>query len=400
MDEVANLVLSILTLIILVGFLPVCAYTYYAYRIDQRKLEIKRILRILKITSEYRKIHLQDIGRMHFSLAVIFTMILTAGGLSTLLLADELGLYRSYSLLLAGMRMNEIDCGLGSDCLRAYQQGALLVFGYGFLGAYVWGLQGIFRRYSVNDLLPITFYRFGLRMILSSLIALLIYHTIGGFSYQPGLESATPTGQPAPDASADSSATIAVALVGMFEPTRDGILIVTAFLVGMFPQQGIRWLANKVSIIQQERHPSVRNLPLSMIEGMTSYDIFRLEELGIDTCYDLATADFIPMLLKTSYGARELIDWILQAKLCVRFGDATTELRQRGIRTITDLENLEDSYLEKLATETTLMLPSLKHATETSVSDQNIERLKRAAELLGHYWEGDEEDDGHESKQD
>jgi len=393
MDDVAILVLSILTLIILVGFLPVCAYTYYTYRIDQRKLEIQRILRILKITSEYREIHLRDIGCMHFSLAVIFTMIVTAGGLSTLLLADEFELYRSNSLLLAGMRMNEIDCGLKSECLRAYQQGALLVFGFGFLGAYIWGLQGIFRRYSVNDLLPITFYRFGLRMILSSLIALLIYHAIGGFGYPPGVENLSPTATPAPDTSGGGSATIATALVNMFGPTRDGILIVTAFLVGMFPQQGIRWLANKVSIIQQEGHPSVRNLPLSMIEGMTSYDAFRLEELGIDTCYDLANADFIPMLLKTSYGARELIDWILQAKLCVRFGDATTELRERGIRTITDLEGLEDSYLEKLATETTLMLPSLKHATETSVSDQNIERLKRAAELLSQYWEGDNPDD-------
>jgi hypothetical protein len=35
------------------------------------------------------------------------------------------------------------------------------------------------------------------------------------------------------------------------------------------------------------------------------------------------------------------------------------------------------------------MLPGLKQACRKSVSDQNIERLKRAAELLGHYWEGD-----------
>lgn len=391
MEDASVLVIRCFTLLILVGFLPVCGYTYYTYRIDQRKLEIKRILRLLKITSEYRKIHLQDIGRMHFFLAVIFTMAVTAGGLSTLLLASELGLDSGPSLFLSGMRMNDPGCGPGSACLLAYQQGALLVFGFGFLGAYIWGLQGIFRRYSVNDLLPITFYRFGLRMILSSLVALLIYHAVGGFSYDsiPGTD---PSAQDA-QLSADSPVVLATALVGIFEPTRDGILIVTAFLVGMFPQQGIRWLANKISFIKEKRHPSVRNLPLNMIEGMTTYDIFRLEELGIDTCYDLANADFIPLLLRTSYGARELINWILQAKLCVRFGDATEELRARGIRTITDLEGLDDTYLETLATETTLMLPSLKHATTASVSDHNIERLKRAAELLGHYWEGDDEDE-------
>ena len=384
MEDLIILLLRCFTLIILVGFLPVCAYTYYTYRIDQRKLEIKRILRILKITSDYRKIHLQDISSMHFSLAVIFTMIVTAGGLSTLLLASELELYKSPSLMLAGMRMNDVDCGEGSRCLSAYQQGALLVFGFGFLGAYVWGLQGIFRRYSVNDLLPITFYRFGLRMILASLIALLIYHALGGFSYQESTGVMPATG--------DEEAPLA-SLPGMFEPTRDGILIVSAFLVGMFPQQGIRWLSEKISLIREQKHASVRDLPLGMIEGMTNYDIFRLEELGIDTCYDLASSDFIPLLLKTSYGARELIDWILQAKLCVRFGDATDELRERGIRLITDLESLDDNYLENLANETSLMLPSLKHATHVSVSDHNINRLKRAAELLGQYWEGDQQEE-------
>ena len=29
-----------------------------------------------------------------------------------------------------------------------------------------------------------------------------------------------------------------------------------------------------------------------MIQGMTVYDSLGLEELGIDSCYDLATADF------------------------------------------------------------------------------------------------------------
>ena len=138
----------------------------------------------------------------------------------------------------------------------------------------------------------------------------------------------------------------------------------------------------------------MRELPLGMIEGMTNYDIFRLEELGIDTCYDLANTDFIPLLLRTSYGARELIDWILQAKLCVRFGDAVGDLRARGIRLITDLEGYDEEFLKTLATETSLTLPSLKHDREASVSDKNIERLKRAAELLSHYWEGDNESGG------
>ncbi|MCP4767299.1 MAG: hypothetical protein GY875_13610 [Gammaproteobacteria bacterium] len=367
MAEYTILIFRCLTLVVLVGFLPVCAYTYYTYRIGQRKLEIKRILRVLDIQSEYRDIYVQDIGRMHFFVAVMFTMSIATAGLAALLLSNELHLAETPSLLLSGSQVTNLECGPGTPCLEAYQHGALLAFGLGFLGAYIWGLQGIFKRYSMNDLMPIAFYHFGLRMLLSSFFALLIYHAVGGFNTDIS------------GAKQDSQTLL---------PTSDGMLIILVFLVGMFPQQGLRWLKSKVGF-NSEGHPSVRPLPLNMIEGMTSYDIYRLEELGIDTCYDLANADFVPLLLKTSYGSRELIDWLLQAKLCVRFGDGTFELRERGIRTVTDFAGLDDAYLETLAKETSLMLPSLKQATQMSVSDSNIDRLKRAAERLGHYWEGD-----------
>ncbi len=365
-EVTTSLVMRVLAVIVLVGFLPVCAYTYYAYRIDQRKLEIKRILRILEIRSEYRNIYVQDIGWMHFAVSVLFTMSVATAGLAALLLSSDLHLAKEPSLLLAGTRLTKASCD--AACLSNYQEGALLAFGLGFLGAYIWGLQGIFRRYSMNDLLPIAFYHFGLRMILSSFIALLIYHAVGGFSTE-----FSPSTQ-------DSQ---------LLTPTADGVLIVTVFLVGMFPQKGVRWLTSKIGLGGRSPHPSVKDLSLDMIQGMTVYDKFRLEELGIDTCYDLATADFIPLLLKTSYGARELIDWLLQAKLCVRFGEATQDLRERGIRTITDFANLDEEYLETLAHETALTLPTLQNATRVSVTDQNIDRLKRAAELLSHYWEGD-----------
>ena len=111
-----------------------------------------------------------------------------------------------------------------------------------------------------------------------------------------------------------------------------------AFMIGIFPQRGLRWLSDKNPMLAQAGDASVRPAPLEMIEGIEAHDVLRLEELGIDNCYDLATADFIPVLLKTPYSARELIDWILQAKLCVYFGDSVKELRRLGIRTIIDLK--------------------------------------------------------------
>ena len=138
--EYGNLLLRGLTLAVLVGFLPVCAFTYYTYRIGQRKLEIKRILRVLNIQSEYRDIYVQDIGRMHLFVAVMFTMSIATAGLAALILSNELHLADTPTLLLSGSQLTNLECGPETSCLKAYQHGALLAFGLGFLGAYIWGL--------------------------------------------------------------------------------------------------------------------------------------------------------------------------------------------------------------------------------------------------------------------
>lgn len=395
MDILAAAVFQLFILIVLVGLLPACAYTYCSYRIGQREREVKRILDILEINSKSREIYNTNINRTHFVIGVGFAMLIATTGLSTLL-NNNLGLESSPNLLLGGTvyvdytKEQENSYNKEQECLKKetkntekdsksckfaankvdlvkHQAGALFAYGLGFLGAYLWGLQSIFRRYAMNDLIPLAFFRFGLRMLLSSVIALLIYHIVGGFSL---------------DTQTDKT--------DMFALTSDGVLIAMVFMVGMFPQQGIRWISNKLGMLSGNSHPAVRKLPLTMIEGVTSYDIFRLEELGLDTCYDLSRADFIPLLLKTSYGARELIDWILQAKLCVRFGDSTQELRERGIRTILDFKGMDvDNLLEDLAKETSLTLPGLKNAAKVADSDENIKRLNRAADLLSRYWEGD-----------
>jgi hypothetical protein len=80
-------------------------------------------------------------------------------------------------------------------------------------------------------------------------------------------------------------------------------------------------------------------------------------------------------MLRSPYGLRELIDWLLQAKLCVRFGDSVSELRQHGIRIITVLEGLENTYLEQLAKETTHLFPGLQRAAHATETDPNIRRL-------------------------
>ena len=138
-------------------------------------------------------------------------------------------------------------------------------------------------------------------------------------------------------------------------------------------------------MLAQETNPSVRSAPLEMIEGIKSDDVMRLEEVGIDTCYDLATADFVPLLLHTPYGARELVDWILQAKLCVYFGDAMKELRRHSIRTAIDLAQLSQEDIEALAPETALTKFALQRAQKAIRDDADIERLRKIGQSLGRF---------------
>jgi hypothetical protein len=158
-----------------------------------------------------------------------------------------------------------------------------------------------------------------------------------------------------------------------------------AFILGMFPQRGLSWLRERVPVFSAQAHASVRKLPLEMIEGVSMHDRLRLEEHGLDNCFDLATTDFVPLAVSTPYSARTLVDWILQAKLCVYCGEAVGDLRLIGIRTILDLEHLQHDELEMLAKETAATKSALESAKYSLDRDHEMRRLRKIAHLLGLF---------------
>ena len=153
-----------------------------------------------------------------------------------------------------------------------------------------------------------------------------------------------------------------------------------------FPQQGLRWLTDRLPMVSRKEDSLVRAAPLEMIEGIEAHDVLRLEELGIDTCYDLAAADFVPLVLRTRYSPRQLIDWILQAKLCVHFGETVKDLRRLGIRTIVDLELLAEDEIQALPSETSVTAPVLHRAREAVLKSAELHRLRELGVMLGMFW--------------
>ena len=249
-----------------------------------------------------------------------------------------------------------------TETLGFPQRGSRLVVGMAFFGAYLWGLQYVLRRYLLNDLRPSVYYGLSLRLILAASTALVLYNAYAAFS---GGDT--------------SGSTSGGTLTSNIWPA-------LAFLIGTFPQRGLRLLTDRLPMLAPETE-AVRRAPLEMVEGIEGHDTLRLEELGIDTCYDLATADFVPLMLKTPYSARQLIDWILQAKLCVYFGDAVKNLRQQGFRTVIDLEHLTQQEIDALAAETALTKSALEHAQQSVKHESaELERLREAGRVLSTFW--------------
>ena len=326
-------------------FLPLTALTYYFSRRQRRVIEVDRMLAILNVDPQYAKAYLPDTLSTYLW-AVSYASVISCIGLALLFFSREIGLSNG-----------EFPAVTLSD-VEFPQKGSRIVFAMAFLGVYLSGLQHIYRRYAASDLSPTLYYGFSMRVIYAAVVAMVIFNAFSALSGGEG-------------SGGGITANIWPAL---------------AFLIGIFPQRGMRYLSDKVPMLTQANDPTVQPAPLEMIEGIETHDVLRMEELGVDTCYDLATADFVPLLLKTPYSGRQLIDWILQAKLCVYFGDNVKELRRYGIRTLIDLEALSPAEIETLPTDTSVTANVLTRAIASARNNPEIARLREVGQLLGMFW--------------
>jgi hypothetical protein len=336
-------------------FLPLNALTYYLFHQHRQAFEVDRILAVLSLDPKYelayRKAYSHETSGRYFLCSVLYASVVSCLGLMLLFLGDAFFPQGEFPPMLFG----------GEDSETSFPvAGSRLVAGMAFLGAYIWGFQYILRRYTLNDLTPDVYYSLSMRMILATLIAVVLYNAY--------------------DVIAD----------GEGEGLTSKVWPVLAFMIGMFPQRGLYWLTERLPLVSPEVSDTVRDAPLEMIEGIESQDKMRLREIGIDTCYDLAVVDFVPLILNTPYGARQLIDWILQAKLCVYCSNGIKDLRPLGIRTILDLEHLKDIDFQALSRDTTITESALQRAQKALKHSKEIKRLRHVGELLGQFTKDDE----------
>ncbi|MFN2506714.1 MAG: hypothetical protein ABR540_21290 [Acidimicrobiales bacterium] len=190
---------------------------------------------------------------------------------------------------------------------------------YAFMGAYLFTLQMLVRRFFQADLKASAYVNATVRTV-SALVVVLAVSMI--------LQNVPENGGPG-------------------GPDRQ--IAAIAFLIGFFPLVGLQALQKTAAVVLRTVVPSLRNnYPLSDLDGLSVWYEARLLELGIEDMQNLATANLVDVVLHSKVPVARLIDWVDQGILYLHLEpvkergqngkSARSRLRRMGIRSATSLE--------------------------------------------------------------
>ncbi|HEX5808062.1 MAG TPA: tetratricopeptide repeat protein [Anaerolineales bacterium] len=288
--------LGILIGIVLFGFLGIYPLTYIAYRAFREKAQRKRIrddFRLLGLVSEdelnetvenlYLTVYSPTQFIVYIFLITVFSVVLILG-------------YLYYPAIVPG--------------------GTLTLVFFSFLGAYVFSIQELIRRYNTFDIRPQVYSSIFMRLVVASIITF-VGSTVIGLSGQQI------AGEGANGSSASSS-----------------WAIILAFVIGIFPSRGIRWFTQRTNDILNAATDINHQRPLEKIIGISTWHEARLAEMGIDDAQNLATADLRRLLLTTQFDTQEIIHWVDQAILYVKVGEKLDRFRDLKICSFSELRTV------------------------------------------------------------
>lgn len=337
----AVILVKMLVVLFLASVIPGTAYSFIRFRLKKKAEEYSHLIDLLKIVShDQSKIPRikKEYAPTDYMLPVAFASLVSFAACIFLLFGGELtaiSIQKNVdSVLLSGIGFSH------SIEDEATYRRSLAVIITAMMGGYVMAAQNVIRRLLTMDLTPGAYYSAGLRIIFAALVALILSFIIG-------------------------------------DTVSDGMLSGIAFLTGIFPERGLRVLMEKVKILSEKTGLKSDDLPLEMIEGISYFHKIRLTELGIDNAQNLAEANFLDLVVKTSFPPNQLLDWISQAELYMRFKDNIKKLREVGIRNVFDYLEVgrHPKQLKEVAELTGIPELTLTIAFENTNTDQQIHML-------------------------
>lgn len=336
-----NEILRGLAVLGLAAFMPFSAWTSHRIWSDRRNECDRRTLRALGIDPDAMSCELdRRYTRMSFVLPLLFATLLALFGSTYLLFGHHLVDVVNPDLLL-GFRSEPVsESSTTATAEAAREVGfSLSAMIFAFASAYIWSCRNVVRRLVSGDLNPTVYYGAGLRFVFAPLVALVLRYTAIG-------------------------------------ELNDGALLpAAAFLTGIFPEEALHWIKRKVSVFSRDQDA---RLSLEKIQGMSAWHKARLAEAGIDDAQNLANRDLVDLLLETPFDARQLLDWIVQAKLFAHVRDDIDALRAQGVRTALDLirDGAAES-LDKLAVDSSVSLNKLETVAAELAADPALGQLAK-----------------------
>ena len=326
-----------LVVIIVSGFMPLTAMTFFYFMMPNKEREYSKALDEMGIGSS-RKVR-DVLSPAKYILPVGFAFLICFLAITFFMFASEFTVGLNQSLFLEGASFGEGGVGL----IRK----SLSVLSWAFMGSFIWSSQNIIRRLIAYDLSPNVYYSAGIRIILATSVAL-------SFSFFLSRD--------------------ATASFGLLNT-----LPVIAFLTGMFPERIMQYLINFYKNFVNPDDLNEKELSLYRIEGMSMQHKERLQEMGIDNAQNLATASLTQLLIETPYGARQLLDWIGQAKLLCYAKNDIDNLRSVGIRTVFDLckGGKTREALREISDSVGINTPLLQVVFNQIMDDEGIRSLHR-----------------------
>lgn len=112
------------------------------------------------------------------------------------------------------------------------------------------------------------------------------------------------------------------------------------FFIGYFPQRALQYIEEKArDVLSLPKEETGQAIPLSMIQGMTDYIIYRFKEIGISDAQTLAYSDLPTLKNNLGYSDRQICDFVAQALLLIYLKDDFGKLQLFGIRTIINFKD-------------------------------------------------------------
>jgi len=231
-----------------------------------------------------------------------------------------------------------ISTGGGVKAFANYVAGEATPLTFGFIGAYFFVIHMLLRRYFASDLNPKA-YTFAVVRVLTVFIISVVLQLLS---------------------TAVSWTQIATS--------------VTAFVVGIFPDVGVRWILRTANKLSGLKAPELlEKNPLTKIDGLNIWHEARFLEEKVENVQNLATASLDDLIINTNFCPSQLVDWIDQALLLIHVREQWTEsFRAVGIRTATDLLSCTRTAAGKFGKKKVKNLVAAINTTQATISTGSV----------------------------